>query len=301
MKKIVVWTLCLLWLIVITGCNTQDVINTPSDNKNEDYHSDFSENTITKIKVDQIFHFTEDVVVATIDSEFRLIDTKGNIKGQPYAMISPFVDGIAEAQTKDGQYVYIDTAGNIVNGHTGSDDHNETGEMDDTFIVTYKESVEGIELWGLKDSDGNIITEPIFEYILDDKNGYYFVVFQDGAKPALVDKNGSVEAYLPEGTIDAEKINAGKNIIAYYGKSDYQLLSYDGTILNNCIFESVGNFNNDKAVATIDDKLCLVDADGNLIIESTILVTDFCPDIFNDKVAYIDKSGYLCFVNITDR
>ncbi len=299
-KSFVSLTVALLCLLIsITGCNNENNVNNSADSQESDsaYNEkfEFVPHITTNVKPDQIWHFSENVAVVSIGSSFRMVHLYGDFLGGEYELIAAFKNGVAYARTKDGKDVYLDTKGNVVEKPNTEE---TVVEADGPITEIYKETVNGVELYGLKDSDGNIKTEPVFEFILDSNLGYYFGVYKDDAKSVFMDNNGNVLVNLPDGVIQADKTNNGKNIVAYYGYNNYKLLNSNGEVLNDTAYSYIGNFNEDFAIMAQDNKLGLINSNGNVIVEPSLKSRSCCPDIFNDTIAYIDENGYLCFANI---
>lgn len=211
-------------------------------------------------------------VICSIDSGrdgFCFVDEKGNILGDTiYKMAYSFgKDGRALVQKDDESWAYIDTTGK------------EVGEGDPTALSDgdtdiYSEN----DRFGVKDRDGNKLTEPIFSFIQGlSLPQNYAVLAGENEKKVLINGKGDILATLPYYTGGIRPLGNNRIACAYSGVNGeyiYQLMDNTGKVLNAAYYTNIGGFENGLAPITQEGKVGLIDEKGTVIIPPALPLDD---------------------------
>jgi len=199
--------------------------------------------------------------------EYAFIDETGAILGgKVFCYAFPFEkDGRALVQLRDLSWAYIDQTGEVV--APGE----ERQKWDHPF---YQEG----DLLGLTDEQGNHLTGAIYTYADGFNYGLCYVRFAEGThKNAFIDKTGSVKSVLPDDWQNAQYAGDG---MVFFGTGDnnglkFRLYNLSGELLNSTYFDMAGNFEDGLAPVVIDNKLGLIDTQGNIVVEPYLAVETF--------------------------
>lgn len=232
---------------------------------------------------------------ALTDADGHLIDTAGQ-----FATISGFENGRAMAQREnDLQWIYINTQIQEI------EEINEYRETPSKFIydaseTTGEKSANGDYLFGIKSSDGEYITEPMFEWIASVENEYNFARLAEGERRnVMISPRGEVLVTLPDGDLRAA-YRSGEQFICRRGDDAYILTDLQGRTLNDTSFSAIGNISEGLRVVMVEDKLGLLDERGKTVLAPSLTIDppyDYTPHIWQDRIACI-KDGRLMMVAI---
>ena len=258
----------------------------------------------TDIGVNQIYSFTQGVIVAQADDSFFLVNADGNRIGEEvYNIIYAFdEEGHALAQTPEGEFVYLDRSG-ITIGKGNPVSNNSDTEKYDTSETNGQTSETGEYLFGIKDQHtGTYLTEPIFEWISATSDELNYAILAKGEhRQVMISPVGEIKVYLPDDCKHAYLL--GEHIICLFKDQTYRLANTQGVLLNETAFTSISPFSPDIAVVTEGTKMGLIGKDGTLLVEPQIEIDkpmDYnTPHIWEDRIACIQNGKLTIFKVIT--
>lgn len=201
---------------------------------------------------------------------YAFIDKNGEILAdRRYNLAFPFEnDGRALVQLSDRTWEYIDKNGvKVADGE----------ERPKSGLPVYNDN----GLYGLTDNEGNRVTEPIYSFVNGFNSGLSYVRTADGDKSSLlVDRAGLTKVTLPADWTNATY--AGEDIMIHEGGlgygTQYQYFTLSGEPLSDMLFDMAGNFENGVAPVAVGNKLGLIDSEGKLVIEPSLLIEPFYLD-----------------------
>ncbi len=290
MRKLICCATSLLLLFCcLTGCRQEIVLKT---------------HIHTNIDVDQIYSFTQGVIVAQTADGFFLVDADGNrICEEVYNIIYAFdEEGHALAQTPKGEFVYLDRSGAVIGKGEPISDNSDT-ERYDTSETNGQTSETGEYLFGIKDKHtGNCLTEPIFEWISSTSDELNYAILAEGEhRQVMISPAGEVEVYLPADCKHAYLL--GEHIICHFKDGTYRLANTQGALLNETAFTSISPFSSNIAVVTEGTKMGLIGKDGTLLTEPQVEIDkpmdNNTPHIWEDRIACIQNGKLTIFKVIT--
>lgn len=287
MKKLLTLLLSGMLLLSLFGCGQKIVLQT---------------HIRTDIEVDQIYSFTQGIVVAQTADVFFLVDADGRRIGEEdYNIIYPFDEtGYALAQTRKGEFVYLDRSGIVIGNAEPVSDNSDT-EKYDTSEINGLISETHEYLLGVKDKHtGYYLTEPIFEWISALSDELNYAVLAEGEhRKVMISPRGEVKVYLPDDCAHAYLLD--EHIVCRFKDQTYRLANIEGALLNDTAFTSISPFSSGIAVVVDGTKIGLINKDGTLLIEPQIEIDkpmDYnTPHICENRIACI-QNGKLTIINV---
>lgn len=310
MKKYLSLIMTLALLMCMTACSANPKAPNDSADNQTTTTTTQNGNTITiqaHLETDYtpiaLYSFDYNVVTTATPNGFMLIDTEGKQIGEnSYHMLYSFgEDGRAKAQLEpDSDWVWIDTTGVVVGKAEAPTVGNTTARYDSSETTGVKKDDE--YLFGIKDvTTGDLITQPIFEWISDLSSPMNYAVLAESEHPqVMISPRGEVIVTLPDEATDAYAMDA--HIVCKYQDGSYRLLDMQGTVLNQTAFKSISSFSDGVAVVTIGTKMGLIAADGKMVVEPQIEIDvpidNNTPLICNEYIVCVQKEQ-LTFYKIT--
>ena len=153
------------------------------------------------------------------------------------------------------------------------------------FYSSESKTEDGYHLLGLMDSAGNQITAPVYKLSGQFLNGYAAVMLSDSENQwSIIDQTGQIIGTIPE--IDSASVIGDGVVVAKTGEPgayEQQLYRVTGEVLSDT-FDFIGYFYHGLVLAIRDNKVGLIDDQGNTVLEPTIAY---------DKLEYLPKDkGY---------
>ncbi len=299
MKKRLCFLLIGALLLCFTGCQ-KNPSNLSATGEYNGQKIALQLSSETDIAVEQLHSFEQGVVIASSGTDFFMISADGKrLTEEEYHFIGGFnEDGYALAQNPDGEYVYLNTAGAVVESATPSTTVKDT-ERYDSSETTGEKSETGDYLFGVKDSDtGEHLTKSIFTWIASTENELNFATLASGEhRQVMISPRGEVKVYLPDNCNMAYL--QGDHIICRFEKDIYRLADKTGQLLCDTAFTSISPFSSGKAVVTSGAKMGIISDDGVICIEPQVEidqpVDNNTPLIWNDTIACI-QNGKLTII-----
>lgn len=237
---------------------------------------------------DAIYGFSEGKVrYAVRDDEsnykYGYMDLEGNVLIEPqYDSASDFNDGRASVKVGDA-YSYIDESGNLICDFIYEKAGDFHGGYANVYVDTRYEKVGNIYIeipdgWGVIDKDGNVIVEPVWEYVetYDSYSGDDYI----GSGIIFVKENGLAGLVSTDGKLILEptysKIEAPVDGICKVMGVDekYGLISVDGSTILPAIYDYIYDFSDGLAYVYRTGKnehyFCeagYVDSSGKMVID----------------------------------
>lgn len=258
----------------------------------------------TDMRVDGIYGFSEERIIAVDHDDFMILDIDGNRVGDKmYEFIYPFDTNKQTLAVFDGTWVFINDAGQIVEP-AAKPAENFNNYIYDSSTTTGVKSDQGDYLFGVQSAvDHQYLTEPIFEWISSLKDDLNFAILAKGEhRWVMISPAGDIKVTLPDNCLNAVALE--EHIICAFDDGGdlpiYRLADSNGKILNERAFDSISNFENGLAAITAGDKMGLIDAKGTVVLEPSLSidpVTDLHPYISGNHIAWV-KDGKLIVAEI---
>ncbi len=254
------------------------------------------------IEADGLYGFGDGIVTLSGGDDMLLADADGKLIANGafygYSYFSPFENGRAKAQREgDSQWVYIDTLLREV-GSAEAPAENTTQRYDSS-ETTGELGESGDYLFGIKGSDGEYITEPIFAWISDTADDYNYATLAAGEhRNVMISPRGEVLATLPDNVKHAYQ--SGDRFICKRDDDAYIFTDLQGKVLNDTGFSAISNISEGLRAVMVEDKLGLMDERGRVVLEPMLEIDeplDYKPWIWQDRIACI-KDGKLTMVTI---
>jgi len=161
-------------------------------------------------------------------------------------------------------YTITDSDGNVIRDNI-NEYSIERAYSDDILIIETKDAKAQSDLkYGIMDKDGNVVTEPEFEYLSDASEG--LIIFKKYGYYGYIDYKGNV-VIEPQFEV-AGNFHEGLAAIKVDGLYGY--IDYDGNIVIEPQYEYAESFQNGLAPVKINGYYCFIDKDNNVVI-----TTDF--------------------------
>lgn len=225
---------------------------------------------------------------------FAYIDTDGNILNDKYYQFAYSFepDGRAIVQFEDNSWRYINT-----NGEDIGPAEEPTLSIDTSTF--YEENGK----YGLLSENGTKITDPIFGGMSKFDNDYASVVITDerGLTFAYISRDGKI-IELPE-PVRNSYIENDRIYCKFQSDNLCTVLDLNGNEIFPDRYHELENCNNKFYAIIENNKLGIIDLDGNIII-SPILSCDYSADMnisYGEGYLTVIIDGYLAFVKITEQ
>lgn len=213
-----------------------------------------------------------------------------------------FQDGtvIFDVDTASGcKYFEVDKTGKTVKIHDSYPDKSKSSSSDkapsdigadvncgDGMYAYYGDDETTL---GLMDSSGNKLTEPIFKPFFNFYQGYAVAALAADNSRVVIDKAGKTTGTLPA---EAGIKGNGVAVVQIGTPGNYKQYLYNiyGEQLCDQAFDNITYFNDKIAAVEKDNKIGLIDDEGNIILEPTIAF---------DEIVYPPKNkgfylSYIC-------
>ncbi len=292
MKRFLCLVLGLCMLLAMTGCGSNASILATGQYNGQ--RITVNSHVYTDVTPVGVYGFTQNCIVVLDQEGFFPVNVEGKRLGRDtYAMLHSYgEDGRALAQALNGEWVWLDTTGAVmepadapqapVTASTQKYDSSET-----TGVV----GDDGSWLFGVKDkTTGDYLTAPIFTWISSVSESLNYAVLAEGThRNVMISPQGEVVLTLPDDCTSA--FQRDEHIICVFENGTYRLADTKGKLLNETAFTSISPFSDGLAVITNGERLGLLAADGAIVIEPQINiekpVDQVTPYVWKDHIACI--------------
>ncbi len=232
----------------------------------------------------------EDRITMLLPDGQVLTDLKGNpVSENIFEWIGAFDEkDRAVAFTLDYEYVYIDRNANVLGKAENPLAYDDT----QLYVATGTADSDSDTVFGIKDSQGKRLTEPIFAWVSTLNNKLNFATLSEGEhRNVMITQRGEIAVVLPD---DCEHANVdGDRIICWYYNErevyEYRLADMNGNLLNQTAFSGISNFSDSTAAVIVGTKMGLINKNGEIIVEPSIKVAEcynFPPVKHGNLIAY---------------
>jgi hypothetical protein len=155
----------------------------------------------------------------------------------------------------------------------------------------FQEGLAAVELdgkYGFINKNG----ETVIDFVYDDADSFYYgiTIVKSGSKYKMIDKSGkqiTTEGY------EFLRIDEKSGLVVFRKNGKYGLLSREGELLADAVYDSISNFSEGLAIVKSGTKYGYIDESGKLTIEKNYnSVRDF-----NEGLAVINLDGKYGFIN----